>query len=156
MNRDSFPAGISLGITHGTLECRNIDKTRAFFREVLGVQTVRHVQPAFVTWRSDDPTFLIACVEAGEQTRPQSRDNRWELSLGSADAVHAAHRYITDRQKELGIQQLEPVAEQDGFPWFCLQDLDGNWWGFSNRDLTWFDAKFEQFSKESQSETRHA
>lgn len=154
---NAFPPGLTLGLSHGTLECIEINATRRFYREFLGVQTLRHVMPAFLTWRGDDAlwSFYIACVEAGDQTHPQTRDNRWELVVATADEVTAAHEAAVRLKDELGIKQVDPVTEQDGFPWFCLQDPDGNWWGVSNRDMSWFDSTFNN-PHEGAHETGHS
>ncbi|MDX3895546.1 VOC family protein [Pusillimonas sp.] len=159
MNRDSntskapqstasFPPGVSSGISHGTLECGQIARARAFYTDFLGVQTLRHGQPAFMTWLSEGPNFAIACVMAGEQARAQTRDNRWELSLDSAEDVAAAHAAAIANKDGWGIRHVDPLTEQDGYPWFCLQDVDGNWWGLSNRGLDWLETAFEHAIKD--------
>jgi catechol 2,3-dioxygenase-like lactoylglutathione lyase family enzyme len=132
----------TLGISHGTLECSEIGRTREFFRQFLGIQTLRHAEPSFMTFLNT-PEFYIACVEAGEQTGVQGRENRWELSLDSDGAVLDAHRAAIQLKDVWNIREVTPLSEQDGFAWFALQDLNGNWWGFSARGQDWFENAFE-------------
>ncbi|MFT3666431.1 VOC family protein [Piscinibacter sp.] len=146
--RQRFPDGISEGLSHGTLELRNIPATRTFFREFLGLRTLRHAVPAFKAWH-DHAGFFIACIEIGALPRQQTRDNRWEVAVANAAEVERAHRTALRLKDEQGLLQVDPLQEQDGFPWFCLQDMDGNWWGISNRDSAWMHAAFDAaFGKE--------
>ncbi len=134
----------SYGISHGTLECRDINATRRFFREVLGLQTLRHSQPSFMTWLGKQPgLFVIACVEAGDQTGVQGQENRWELTVESDEAVLQAHAVMTKEAASWGIQHVSSIGSLDGFPWFCLQDMNGNWWGISSRGSDWVIKVFE-------------
>ncbi|MAX44674.1 MAG: hypothetical protein CL589_18880 [Alteromonadaceae bacterium] len=130
-----------LGMSHGTLECHNIDDARLFRTEFLGLETVRHSQVSFVTWLND-PRFYLACVETGEQTGEQGLANRWELSVESDEDVVKAFEQATSQRERWGIRDITPLSKQDGFEWFAVQDPDGNWWGITSRNTDWFDAAF--------------
>lgn len=136
-----FPEELFLGLSHGTLECSEIVATRQFFREFLGVQTLRHGPPSFVTWRGQ-PSFFIACVEAGDQTKPQGLENHWELAVDTEEEVLAAHAAASREGEAWGIRYVSPLGTLDGFPWFCLQDFNGNYWGISTRSREWLEAVF--------------
>ena len=139
--RHPFPKGILLGFTHGTLECRQINPTREFQCGFLGVQTLRHSQPSFITWLGQR-SFYIVGVEAGDQVHPQSPDNRWELTVASEEDVRAAHAAATEGAAKWGIQYVSPISTLDGYPWFYLKDLNGNHWGISTRGVDWVESAF--------------
>ena len=130
-----------LGMSHGTLECRDIPQSRAFHGEFLGLQTLRHSEPSYITWL-DERKFFIACVGTGDQTGVQGVENRWELSVGSDEEVLAARQAAEQQQERWGIRTITPLSEQDGYKWFALQDVNGNWWGISSRGADWFDKAF--------------
>lgn len=129
------------GMSHGTLECHKIEAARKFRIEFLGLQTIRHSDVSFVTWR-DEPNFYLACVETGEQTGEQGIENRWDLTVESDADVEAAYQAAESQREEWGIRDMTHISEQDGFKWFAVQDPDGNWWGVSSRGTDWFDKVF--------------
>lgn len=131
-----------LGMSHGTLECHNIDAARAFRTEFLGLESIKHSDVSFITWR-EDQSFYLACVETGDQTGEQGLENRWELSVDSDEEVVAAHQAAESQREKWGIKAITPISEQDGFKWFAVQDPDSNWWGISARGVEWFDKVFE-------------
>lgn len=141
--RNAFPIEKARGLSHGTLECHEIKPTRRFFREFLGLDTVRHGIPAFMTWRLQ-PRVYVACVAAGEAVIPQGFENRWELIVANADEVRKAHEASLGMRSQYGIREVRPLETREGVTAFALQDLDGNWWEICDRDPAWYDEVFER------------
>ena len=127
----TYPLIEPVCLSHGTLECRDLNETRRFYTEFLGVDVIRHAEQAMGTWCGGD--WFIACVGAGENATPQPFENRWGLeveTLGEVDAGHAAARA---QSGEYGIQQVLPIEDDGNVRRFSLQDLDGNWWEILHR-----------------------
>lgn len=139
--RHPFPTEVLLGLTHGTIECHQINPTRDFHCGFLGIQTLRHAPPSFLTW-FNERSFYVVGVEAGDQVHQQSPNNRWELTVASADEVRAAHDAAIAEAAKWSIQFVSPIGELDGHPWFYLKDLNGNHWGISTRGDDWVEAAF--------------
>ena len=139
--RHPFPIEKARGLSHGTLECHDIKTTRRFYREFLGLDTVRHGMPAFMTYRRE-PRVYVACVAAGESIVAQGYENRWELTVASASDVRKAHQAALDKQAEYDIREVRAVEVREGATYFALQDLDGNWWEITDRDPATYDELF--------------
>ncbi|GGX19355.1 hypothetical protein GCM10007242_27760 [Pigmentiphaga litoralis] len=140
--RNPFPTDVSEGLSHGTLECSDIISSRGLLRDFLGLQTLRHSQPSYTTWRGD-PGQFIACVDAGPDFQAQGVENRWELSVESESDFSAAYEAAADALTLGKFRHVSAVTDQDGFPWFSIQDQDGNWWGISNRQRDWLNNFFD-------------
>lgn len=60
-------------MSHGTLLCRDLKKTRKFYEEFLGLEVVRHSVPSMV-FRCGHK-FHVACVQMGDKITPSGRHN---------------------------------------------------------------------------------
>ena len=57
-------------MSHGTLEVRNLQKSRRFYEQFLGLECVRHVKPGMVV--RCGMKFHIVCIEVGNAIRTSS------------------------------------------------------------------------------------
>ena len=55
-------------LSHGTLECYSLAKSRRFYEEFLGLECVRHAKPAMVL--RCGLKFHVVCVEVGDAVHP--------------------------------------------------------------------------------------
>ena len=132
----------TLALTHGTLECENLVKTRQFYREFLGLSCVREAPRVQFTWLKGE--WVLVCASSGQPLfAKQGRENRWGIGVDTANDVEAAHRAATEQREKWAIKEITPVAtDPDGVRTFCLQDMDGNWWEIHNRTGRVFDDLF--------------
>jgi catechol 2,3-dioxygenase-like lactoylglutathione lyase family enzyme len=113
--------------SHGTLECRDAVRTQRFYKEFLGLHSVRKANGTQYMWLGGE--WLVACLPSGKAPRhPQGVENRWGLRVASAAEVDAAHRAALAQQQEWEIKEVLPIEGEGEARGFCLQDLDGNWW----------------------------
>lgn len=113
--------------SHGTLDCRDPVRTQRFYRDFLGIHSVRKANGTQYIWLGGE--WLIACLPAAKA--PQERqgvENRWGLRVAAAAEVDAAHKAALAQQTDWEIQQVLPVHSEGDRRAFALQDLDGNWW----------------------------
>jgi catechol 2,3-dioxygenase-like lactoylglutathione lyase family enzyme len=128
--------------SHGTLGVKDAVKTQRFYKEFLGLNSVRKANGTQYVWLGGE--WIIACLPVARGPQPQGIENRWGLRVASAGEVEAAYRAAQAQQAEWGIQQVLPVEAKDGAASFCLQDLDGNWWEIYYRSGKLYDALFEE------------
>jgi len=129
MNQPLIP---TTSFSHGTLDCRDPLRTQRFYREFLGIHSVRKANGTQYIWLGGE--WLIACLPAAKATpERQGVENRWGLRVATAAEVDAAHEAALAQQKEWEIQQVLPVREEGGSRSFALQDIDGNWWEIFHR-----------------------
>lgn len=128
-------------LSHGTIECADIARTRRFYEEFLGIDVIRPLPEAQYIWKGGP--WSVVCVNVGAESKDQGIENRFELTVADAAALEAAHAAALARQQEFGIKQVLPIQPQhDGVPAFMLQDLDNSWWEISTRTMAQYDQLF--------------
>lgn len=138
---DAAKAGAwTVALSHGTLECRDLDATRRFYAEFLGLETVRRGEIAL--WFRCGGSWMVASVCTGEKQEALPIESRWCLDMASADEVDAAHDAATRLAPTYGIQDVLPVERDGARRSFCLRDLDGNWWEICYRAERLYDDVF--------------
>jgi catechol 2,3-dioxygenase-like lactoylglutathione lyase family enzyme len=135
-------------LSHGTLECFSLTASRKFYEEFLGLECVRHAQPAMALRLG--MRFHIVCVEVGDQIHPCSVLNHWGMDMNSKQEVDEAHAKALQYKEKYGIRQVLEVQNMHGVYSFYMEDLDHNWWeiqyyegGFTHDDFFDFGDRFE-------------
>ncbi len=117
--------------THTTLECRDVAKSLAFYRDVMGLQVnpvgalVGHV------WGTNG--HYAAALQSAHVTQ-QPLLNFYARPVPRARDVDAIHAKIAVVRDAFGVRELTAPAREDrakfgvGTYGFYLNDLDGNWW----------------------------
>ena len=129
---EKFPGRgyIPQALTHGTIGCNSLEASRRFYKEVLGLDVVSplpNVPPRYIKHPST-PWYVVS-LEVPEESRPYlGRLQRFTVAVESAAAVAAAHRWLKESSKELGVTELEEIKEDSDGVSFLLSDLDRNWW----------------------------
>ena len=133
-------------MSHGTLECFSLKESRKFYEEFLGLECVRHAQPAMVL--RCGMKFHVVCVEVGDAVHPCSVLNHWGVDVESKEEVDRAHAKAIELKDKYGIRQVLDVVNQHGVYSFYLEDRDHNWWeiqqynGFQHDDMFDFGDRF--------------
>ncbi|WP_432182378.1 VOC family protein [Streptomyces sp. NBC_00063] len=113
-------------LSHGTLEVDNLQASRRFYEEVLGLEVVQQALIALVIRLGSNHVY--ACVESSPDRPPMSLLHHNGLDVASKEEVDEAHRQVLEVRKEYGILDVTEPVEQHGTYSFYLQDLDRNWW----------------------------
>jgi catechol 2,3-dioxygenase-like lactoylglutathione lyase family enzyme len=113
-------------LSHGTLMCRDLARTRRFYEEFLGLEVVRHARPAMMLRLRTG--MYVVCVCIGERVPNQHVLTHWGLNVASREEVDQAHAAAHRDKEEYGIQKVMAVRERHGAYGFYFQDLDNNWW----------------------------
>ena len=129
-------------LSHGTVECQDMAKTRRFYEEFLGIDVIRPLPEAQYMWRGG--AWTVVCVHVDGEPKEQGPENRFELALENAAAVHAAHQAAVEKKSEYGMKQVQDVTEHNGITSFLIQDLDNAWWEISDVTLRHYDQVFEK------------
>ena len=129
LTAEQFPGRgyLPQALTHGTLQCDDLGKTRAFLVGVLGLEDaggmndrtiyVKHpATPWYIVMLPRKPRQYLAPV------------NRFTLQLATAADVEAAHEEFVSTKSSLGLNQIGDLDRADGRVSFIFSDLDKNWW----------------------------
>jgi catechol 2,3-dioxygenase-like lactoylglutathione lyase family enzyme len=132
LTENEFPGRgyIPQAMTHGTIECVNLNASVKFYREALGLDVITHVP----TIRPHDikhpatPWYVVS-LEIPEKNRKYLTPlQRHTVTVESAAALVKAHQELQARQAEFGITAIEAIKEITDGQSFLVSDLDRNWW----------------------------
>lgn len=113
-------------LSHGTLMCKDMARSRRFYEEFLGLEVVRHARPAMMLQLKTG--MYVVCVCIGERVPNQHVMTHWGLNVATREDVDRAHAAAVEHKEKYGIQKINKVLERHGAYGFYLQDLDNNWW----------------------------
>ena len=139
-------------ISHGTLECRSLARSRRFYEEVLGLECVVH-SPTSMGVRCGMKFHIIA-VEVGEAFHPAALLNHWGLDVATRDEVDQAYRDVIAVKDRYGLLQAKEPQDRHGIYGFYFQDFDTNWWeiqyypGFLNDDMFDFGDRYSLIDRD--------
>lgn len=128
-------------LSHGTLECYDLQASRRFYEEFLGMDCVRHAQSAMVV--RCGLRFHIVCIGVGQTLRPVSLKNHWGIDVGSEAEVERIHQAAQQMATRYGIRTVTDCGRQHGVYSFYVEDLDHNWWEIQYYDGTQHDDMFD-------------
>jgi catechol 2,3-dioxygenase-like lactoylglutathione lyase family enzyme len=117
--------------THTTLECRDVAESMRFYREVMGLPTLRRLKMAAVFRASNG---IIAASVQVPRLAAQPLHNFYARPVRDRGEIDLVHARIAAAQDQYGIQQITTPEVEDptrfgvGTYGFYLLDLDGNWW----------------------------
>ena len=126
--RFSAKGYVPQALTHGTLENEDIEASKRFYREVLGLEVVK-LWPSSCYIKHPATPWYVVCLQALKQNRQHlSRYQRFTLAVESAGAVHAAYRSLEANREVWKIKDLEKIEASAEEASFLFSDLNGNWW----------------------------
>jgi catechol 2,3-dioxygenase-like lactoylglutathione lyase family enzyme len=121
---------IPQALTHGTITCLNLEASRNFYTEVLGLDVVspsRSVKPHYIK-HPLTPWYVVSLEKPAAERKLLTPLQRYTVTVESSAEVVAAHSSLKESGASLGVTELGELEERDGTPAFILSDLDRNWW----------------------------
>lgn len=134
-------------MSHGTLECRNLYRSRRFYEDFLGLECAVHSPSSMAIWCG--LKFHIVAVEVGDSIHPVSLLNHWGIDLTSREDVDQAYQDVLAAKATYGLGEIKEPLDRHGVYSFYFQDFDYNWWeiqhypGFINDDIFDFGDRYE-------------
>ena len=112
-------------LSHGTLCVKNLEETRKFYEEFLGLEVVRHNRLAMCFRLHND--MRIVCVEVKE-TPKMDVMTHWGVDVLNKEDVGEAYANAVKLKDVYGMQKVTRPHLQHGVYAFFIQDRDNNWW----------------------------
>ena len=122
LSRDYVPQAF----THGTLQCDDLERSRRFYTEVLGLEIAAGFSTAQYIKHPAAPWYIVILQRKPRQYLAPV--NRFTLQLGSAGEVAQAHRDFSTNGAAAGITDLGKLDSVNGKTSFIFSDPDKNWW----------------------------
>jgi catechol-2,3-dioxygenase len=113
-------------LSHGTLEAYDLEKSRKFYTDFLGLEVVR-TSPISLIIRLGG-TNTIAVVQNPKRGGAMPLLNHNGLDVETREEVDAAHKLVAEQKEQWGIKQVTKPVDQHGTYSFYLLDMDDNWW----------------------------
>jgi len=114
-------------ISHGTLECVDVDATRKFYEEFFGFQVVK--TSSISLWLRLGSNHIYVAVqtpEAAKREMPYLNHNG--LDVATEGEVDAAHKIVCEQAEKWGLHKISRPIVQHGTYSFYFWDRDNNCW----------------------------
>jgi catechol 2,3-dioxygenase-like lactoylglutathione lyase family enzyme len=115
-------------LSHGTITCKNLEASRRFYEEFLGLDCVQHTERGLLLRKGG--YCSIVCLEVGDHVKPVDRQHHWGIDLATRAEVDRALALAHELKDKYGIHQISRITEHHGGYSFYFRDLDGNYWEF--------------------------
>ncbi len=112
--------------THGTLACEDMEASRKFYTDTLGLET-HQANPNVFYIKHPNTKCYVVCARRQDFKR-FSPNFRFTITVGSQDEVATAHDWLKASVKERGVSELADVQTSASATSFLLADPDNNWW----------------------------
>jgi catechol 2,3-dioxygenase-like lactoylglutathione lyase family enzyme len=132
-------------LSHGTLECVNLARSRLFYEEFLGLECVRHGKVSMLL-RCGMKWHIVA-VEVRNNVHPTHLLNHWGIEVRTKEEADQAWADAMRLKDHYGIRKVHKIAMQRGVYAFYMQDLDQNWWEISYSPIFRHDEYFKAGDK---------
>jgi catechol 2,3-dioxygenase-like lactoylglutathione lyase family enzyme len=128
LSNERFPGRgyLPQAFTHGTLQCDDIERSRRFYTEVLGLEIAAGFNNAQYIKHASAPWYIVVLKRSPRQYLAPV--NRFTLALGSKAEVEQAHRDFAASRETIGITELGELDQTNGNVGFIFSDVDKNWW----------------------------
>jgi catechol 2,3-dioxygenase-like lactoylglutathione lyase family enzyme len=121
---------IPQAMTHGTMECIDLESSIKFYTEALGLDVITHVpsiRPHDIKHPST-PWYVVSLEVPPKNKHYLTPLQRYTIAVESPSALAATHRELEERASEFGLATIDKIEETPHGQSFLLSDLDRNWW----------------------------
>jgi len=113
-------------LSHGTLDSKDLEFSRKFYEEFLGLQVVRTSPISLMIRLGGD--HVIAVVFSKKTDGEMNLLNHNGLDVETKEEVDAAHKIVTEQAEKWRITKISKPYLQHGTYSFFFWDCDGNAW----------------------------
>ena len=128
LSEERFPGRgyLPQAFTHGTLQCDNVERSRRFYVEVLGLEIAAGFNTAQYIKHPAAPWYIVVLQRSPRQYLAPV--NRFTLQLASTNEVEEAYREFSANRESIGITELGKLENSPSGTNFIFSDPDKNWW----------------------------
>ena len=112
-------------LSHGTLESKDLDKSREFYEKCLGLDVIRTSPVSLMSKLGG--TNTIAVVQS-KRKEPMGLLNHNGRDVATREEVDRCYQLLMEHKDEYGMGKITKPVEQHGTYAFYFVDLDENWW----------------------------
>ena len=112
-------------LSHGTLESRDLDKTRKFYEEFLGLDVVQTSKISLMVRLGGEHTYAVV---HNPRKEPMPRRAHNGLDVATRADVDRCYEIVAAEKEQWGVGKLTRPGDHHGTYSFYFSDLDDNWW----------------------------
>ena len=112
-------------LSHGTVECHDIQAAKRLYTELLGMEVVQTSDRSLIMRLNSETT--IVCVETKGETKAGIYSH-FGFDYATEAEVDAAHAVVCAQAEAYDLPKVSKPVHQHGTYAFYLVDADGNWW----------------------------
>lgn len=129
ISEETFPGRgyIPQALTHGTVQFHDIEATRRFYENVLGLEVVQ-LWPSSIYVKHPESSWYIVNLPFRAEPIFPTRAQRFVLALESASKVEEAHHWFSNSAEPLGLSTVDPIQRSEDVARFIFSDLNRTWW----------------------------
>ncbi len=125
-------------LSHGTVLMDDLNISRRFYEEFLGLETVKTSKISLAIRLNSDTS--VACVALSKLVRKPGREYlryyNIGLTVGDAGDVAEARNLALEHKAEYEMRNIGDIEEEDDRVSFLIEDRDGNFWQIMNDQQT--------------------
>lgn len=134
-------------ISHGTLEVRDVDRTREFYEEFFGFETVRTSKVSLWVRLGGDHVYVAVKAPPGEKAvMPFLYHNG--IDVESDAEVDEAYAIVMRDAEKWGLHDITKPMVQHGSYSFYFRDMDENFWEILSNPRGGYGWMFERGDQE--------
>ncbi len=118
--------------THGTLASDNLEVSKRFYTEVLGLEIFKAYEKVVYLKYPHYKSYIVSLAREGK--KDYSANFRFTVSVESQDAVVRYHGWLKEAGAELGANELGEIQTRGNVSSFLLRDPDSNCWEISSQN----------------------
>ncbi len=112
-------------LSHGTLESKDLDKTRKFYEEFLGLEVVQTSKISLMIRLGGEHSYAVV---HNPRKEPMPRRAHNGLDVATREDVDRCYEIVKAEQEQWGIGKCSRPGDHHGTYSFYFSDLDDNWW----------------------------
>ena len=133
-------------LSHGTLDCRNIERTRQFYQEFFGFETVRTSKVSLWLRLGGDHVYVV--VQVSGERPPMPFLNHNGIDVASDAKVDEAFAIVNRDAEKWGLYKITKPTLQHGSYSFYFYDMDDNCWEILSNPKGGYGWMFERGDQE--------
>jgi catechol 2,3-dioxygenase-like lactoylglutathione lyase family enzyme len=130
LSEKDFPGRgyVPQALSHGTIEVNDLDATRSFYEQVLGLEIVQLWPRSIYLKHASTPWYIVNLQVPAENRVYLGKRQRFTIAVGSPDEVRKACSQLEQQSSQWGITGLEVLNDNSEEVSVLFCDLNRNWW----------------------------
>jgi catechol 2,3-dioxygenase-like lactoylglutathione lyase family enzyme len=112
-------------LSHGTLESRDLERSRKFYEDFLGLEVIRTSDRSLMIRLGGEHVYAVV-YNPKKPEMPVLNHNG--LDVPSREEVDRCHEIAVAEQEKWGIKKITRPVDAHGTYGFYIADPDDNWW----------------------------